>query len=121
MFKVYKSVEVVREKKPKGAHGEKKENQSEHMTCNLDDGAVAGQKMRPQKNQNDKDAERFKKEKSAPQDIGGGIDKFPFEEGTYSKVDSVPCAYQQISTFPYLRYVFNPFQRAANSTLKLAI
>ena len=66
MIKIHKAIHVVRKEIIERSHGEKENKQTKHMADDLPERFKIHQPMRPEKNQNDKEAKRFKKKHRIP-------------------------------------------------------
>lgn len=77
------------------------------MTRQLKYGLELEKKMRPKKNKENKNTERFKKKKTIPQYIGLWVHKLPFKENADGKIDSIPQADEKVGPSPNFRYAFN--------------
>jgi hypothetical protein len=110
MFKIHQAVHVIGKIVGQRSHDEKEEKQSENMACDLDNGLEVCQQMRPQKNQDDENAERLKEKETIPEDIGRRVHKFPFKKGAHGEIDRIPKTNEHVRPFPDLRYVVNPLQ-----------
>jgi len=65
--------------------------------------------MAPQKNQQDKNAQGFQKEKRGPQHVKFGFNKFPLQHRAYGKIDGIPQTYKQVGALPDSGYCIKPF------------
>jgi len=61
--------------------------------------------MGPEKNQDNRNAKRFVKKQGIPKNIGGRIDKLPFEYYADKKIDGIPETNEEIGSPPYPWYV----------------
>ncbi len=119
MIEINEPVHVVGEEIIERSHGEKECKQPDNMTDNLNHRFEIHQPVRPQKDENNEKAKRFKKKHRIPQDIIGGINELPFDDGTGGEIDKIPQADQAISTFPNPRDIVKDLQKVKNFFLKL--
>ena len=119
MFEVYQAVHVVGKIVRKGTHHQKKQNQAQHVAGYLYNGLEEWKQMGPQENEDDKNAQCFKQKKSVPQNIGSGVNKFPFKKSANGKIKGIPNTNEEIGPSPDFRYVIKPFQSFGKFYLKI--